>query len=57
MNLELWERVIRIGVGIALLSLIFILNSSWKWLSLVGLVPLATGVIGWCPVYAWYAQD
>ena len=44
------ERVIRIIVGLAVISLVFIgPQSNWGWL---GLVPLATGLIGWCPPYA-----
>ena len=44
------ERVIRIIAGIAILSLAFIgPKSSWAYL---GIIPLATGLIGWCPPYA-----
>ena len=44
------ERVIRIIVGLAVLSLVFVgPQSPWGWL---GLVPLATGLIGWCPPYS-----
>lgn len=44
------ERVIRVLVGLALLSLIFIgPQTEWGW---VGLVPLLTGIVGWCPPYA-----
>jgi len=44
------ERVIRIIVGLGVISLVFIgPQSNWGWL---GLVPLATGLIGWCPPYS-----
>ena len=44
------ERVIRIIAGAALLSLAFVgPQSAWAYL---GIVPLATGLIGWCPPYA-----
>ena len=44
------ERVIRIIVGLAVISLVFVgPQSNWGWL---GLVPLATGLIGWCPPYS-----
>jgi Protein of unknown function (DUF2892) len=56
-NIEIWERVVRIVVGVALLSMLGLLDSNWKWVGLVGLIPLTTGIIGWCPIYAWYAQD
>jgi hypothetical protein len=57
MNIEMWERLTRIGVGIALLSALFLVSSSWKWVGLVGLIPLITGIVGWCPIYAWFSQD
>lgn len=44
------ERVIRIIVGLGVISLVFIgPQSNWGWL---GLVPLATGLTGWCPPYS-----
>jgi len=43
------DRVIRIIAGIALLSLVFIGPKS-LW-GLVGLVPLLTGLVGFCPLY------
>ena len=38
-------------LGLALLSLILVLEGNARWWGLVGLVPLATGLIGWCPAY------
>jgi len=44
------ERVIRIIAGIVILSLAFVgPKSPWAYL---GIIPLATGLIGWCPPYA-----
>ncbi len=45
------DRILRIVLGIALIA--FALFSGheyavWGW---VGVVPLATGVVRWCPVY------
>ena len=51
-NVGSTERVIRIIVGLGLLSLIVILESNARWWGLIGLVPLATGTIGYCPPYA-----
>ncbi len=47
------DRVIRIIVGLGLLSLIFILESNARWWGLVGLGPILTAAIGYCPPYAW----
>jgi hypothetical protein len=43
------DRVIRVMLGIALLSLIFV--GPHTWLGLLGLVPLITGLVGFCPLY------
>jgi hypothetical protein len=43
------ERVLRVLAGIGILSLAFSgPQTPWGWL---GLVPLATGLIGSCPLY------
>ncbi|WP_454651091.1 YgaP family membrane protein [Bradyrhizobium liaoningense] len=44
------DRVIRIIVGLAVLSLVFV-DPRTMW-GLLGLIPLGTGLIGWCPPYA-----
>jgi hypothetical protein len=44
------DRAIRSIAGIGLLSLIFFGPQTW-W-GLVGIVPLVTALIGWCPPYA-----
>lgn len=43
------ERVIRVVVGLGILSLVFV-GPQTLW-GLVGLVPVLTGVTGWCPPY------
>ena len=44
------ERVIRVIAGIAILSLAFVgPQSPWAYL---GIIPLVTGLMGWCPAYA-----
>jgi len=48
-NEHLVDRVIRVVVGVALLSLVWIgPQTPWGW---VGLVPLVTGLVGSCPLY------
>lgn len=49
-NLGSADRIIRIVLGIILLSLTVVGPKS-LW-GLVGLVPLLTAVIGWCPAYS-----
>ena len=43
------DRVIRIVVGLGLLSLT-VVGPKAMW-GLVGLIPLVTGLIGFCPLY------
>ena len=50
-NLGSVDRIIRIIIGIVLLSLIFILDSGARWFGLIGLIPLLTAIIGFCPLY------
>ncbi|MDH6260497.1 DUF2892 domain-containing protein [Bradyrhizobium sp. BR13661] len=49
-NIGTIDRIIRVVVGLAALSLVFIGPKS-LW-GLLGLIPLATAAIGWCPPYA-----
>ena len=46
------DRILRVLIGLALLSLFFILDGSAKWWGLVGLVPLLTAAAGNCPLYS-----
>lgn len=43
------ERGVRVVAGLGILSLVFVGPQS-LW-GLVGLVPLFTGLTGWCPPY------
>lgn len=44
------DRLLRIVAGAAILSLVFVgPKTAWGWL---GLVPLVTGLIGYCPAYS-----
>ena len=46
-NIHNIERVVRVVIGAAIVSLVFIgPQSPWGWL---GVIPLATGIIGCCP--------
>lgn len=49
-NIHSIERVVRIVLGLLLVSLAFV-GPANLWF-LLGLIPLATGLIGWCPPYA-----
>jgi hypothetical protein len=43
------ERVIRVLVGVVVLSLVFVgPKTAWGW---IGLIPILTGATGLCPLY------
>ncbi|ALC16311.1 hypothetical protein DSOUD_1532 [Desulfuromonas soudanensis] len=44
------ERVIRAIIGVAILSLLFLLETPLNYFGLIGLVPLATAVFRYCPI-------
>jgi len=45
------DRILRIAAGVVILSLVFILEGNARYWGLVGLLPLATGLFGFCPAY------
>jgi hypothetical protein len=49
-NVGTIDRALRIIVGLALLALIFVGPKTW-W-GLVGIIPLATGLLRTCPAYS-----
>ncbi|HHZ10230.1 MAG TPA: DUF2892 domain-containing protein [Rhizobiales bacterium] len=47
------DRVIRIVLGVVILSLFFIYPGAWwRYYTLIGIVPLLTGLAGTCPLYS-----
>jgi hypothetical protein len=43
------DRTLRVIAGLALISLVFVgPQTPFGW---IGVVPLITGLVGWCPVY------
>ena len=43
------DRTLRIVIGLILISLVFF-GPKTLW-GLIGIIPLATALIGWCPIY------
>lgn len=50
-NVGQTDRIIRVIVGLVLLGLVFLIDSRLRWLGLIGLAPLVTGLAGRCPGY------
>jgi len=48
-NVGLTDRIIRVVVGVVLIALVFVgPRTAWGW---IGLVPLISGLVGYCPGY------
>jgi Protein of unknown function (DUF2892) len=52
-NVGTFDRIVRILLGLALIAAAFgfygpAYQTVWGW---IGLIPLATGFVSWCPVY------
>lgn len=43
------DRILRLVVGVALIALA--VTGTVGWWGYIGVVPLLTGLIGWCPAY------
>ena len=51
-NVGTLDRTLRIAAGLALIALAATGTIGvWGW---IGAVPLATGLIGWCPAYTLF---
>ena len=43
------DRIVRVVLGLALLAIVFLgPQTAWGW---IGLIPLVTGLVGFCPAY------
>lgn len=48
-NVGTIDRAVRIIAGLVLIALVFVgTQTPWGW---IGIIPLATALIGWCPAY------
>jgi hypothetical protein len=50
-NEGVFDRVVRITVGYLVLCSFFLIDGNLKWLALIGIAPLVTGLLGRCPAY------
>lgn len=48
LNVANWDRSLRVAVGLAGIAAAVGGFSRWGWL---GLILVATGTVGWCPIY------
>lgn len=45
------DRIARIVLGVVLIAAFFMVEGQYSWLYLLGIIPLATGLMGSCPLY------
>lgn len=51
-NLGGLDRALRVLVGLAVISLLLFADlGDLRWLGVLGLIPIATAAVGWCPAY------
>jgi hypothetical protein len=50
-NVGMLEQIFRIGLGLGMLPLVFFLHGDIRWIGLIGIIPLVTGIMRWCPGY------
>jgi Protein of unknown function (DUF2892) len=55
-NIGKAERGLRLILGLMILGLYGALPEPWRYLTLVGLVPLGTALTGFCPIRAALAR-
>lgn len=49
------DKIVRIVAGLVLLALAVMgIGAPWTW---IGIVPLATGLLGWCPAYTLFGMN
>ena len=45
------ERVLRVTLGAGLLLFVLLMEGKLRWIGLIGVLPLVTGILGLCPTY------
>lgn len=53
-NVGLFDRAARVIIGLALIAFAIPLGfpqTGWNWLGWIGVVPVITGLLGYCPLY------
>lgn len=50
-NIGNTDRIVRIVLGVILLSMLVLLDGNLRWVGLLGLVMLGTAALRFCPLY------
>lgn len=53
------DRLVRVILGLVLLTIGFtsLVPVPWNYIFLIGVIPLATGLLGFCPLYSLLKMD
>jgi len=46
------DRILRIVLGAAMILAFFLVEGTYSWLYLLGIIPLVTGLMSSCPLYS-----
>lgn len=50
-NIGSTDKIVRVILGLGLLSMLFWVQGDARWWGLIGILPLFTAAINWCPAY------
>ncbi|MEQ9333730.1 DUF2892 domain-containing protein [Thalassobaculum sp.] len=50
-NVGTVDRVLRVVAGAALLAVALLVAHPYAWLGWIGVIPILTGILGFCPAY------
>lgn len=53
-NVGTVDRIVRLIAGLVLLSMLLWVPGDIRWFGLIGLIPLGTGLLRWCPLYSLF---
>ncbi|WP_296763157.1 DUF2892 domain-containing protein [Sediminimonas sp.] len=57
-NVGTIDRILRIVIGAALIAGFFVNpDAKYSWLYLLGIIPLATGIVSSCPLYSIFGMN
>ncbi len=53
-NVGLIDRVLRVLVGAGLIAAALLVDHPYAWVGWIGVIPLLTGIVGFCPAYSLF---
>lgn len=53
-NVGSLDKAVRLILALVLFSLYFVFEGNMRFLALLGFIPLLTGLVSWCPLYALF---